>query len=203
MDLTREVAVRRLDDWDRLVLPDAGLRRAAVALTVVPDPGPDDDGRGIWLARRPATMRRHANQFALPGGRLDPGETIEEAALRELHEEFGIELSSHHVLGVLDDYQTRSGFLITPVVCWLDDLVEPVPDPSEVAQVFLVPLAETAAEPSFDRIPESERPLIRMPMIGRWIHAPTAALIHQFGQVVVRGEGVRVNDLEEPTFAWR
>lgn len=206
MELSRELAVGRLARWRRRELPGDGLRRSAVAVTVTrrPDthPGAGTD-QGIWVARRPSTMRNHAGQFALPGGRLDPGETVQDAALRELQEEFGIRLGPESVIGMLDDFATRSGYLITPIVCWSDAQPQVRPNPDEVEQAFFVTLEETAARPTFDLIEESDRPVIRMPIIGRWVHAPTAAIIHQFGEVVVRGRGVRVSDLEQPLFAWR
>ena len=75
----------------------------------------------MLLTRRAAGLRAHRGQWALPGGRCDEGETPVEAALRELHEELGLELGPDDVLGLLDDYPTRSGYLITPVVVWAAD----------------------------------------------------------------------------------
>ena len=98
--------------------PPEGGRPAAVALVLLPD----DEGRACFvLTRRAARLSAHAGQWALPGGRLDPGETAEEAARRELHEEVGLDLGPDAVLGALDDYPTRSGFVITPVVLWADN----------------------------------------------------------------------------------
>ncbi|HEY7540458.1 MAG TPA: CoA pyrophosphatase, partial [Methylomirabilota bacterium] len=108
------------------IAPD-GRRPAAVAVVLLPD----DDGRACFLlTRRTATLRAHARQWALPGGRIDAGETIEGAALRELREEVGLALEPSAVLGLLDDYGTRSGFIITPVVAWGGEHVELVPNPA-------------------------------------------------------------------------
>ncbi|MFT3663115.1 MAG: CoA pyrophosphatase [Gordonia sp. (in: high G+C Gram-positive bacteria)] len=214
MDLTRDLAARRLSQWERRAVVDAGLRPAAVAITVVPSTGSGSfhensesagggADRGIWVARRPATLRAHPGQFALPGGKLDPGETAVQAALRELDEELGVRLAPDSVLGVLDDYPTRSGYLITPVVCWADEPVTPVPSPAEVHTLHFATLDEVVAEPAFETIEESDRPVIRLPIFGHWVHAPTAAVIYQFAEVVVRGRDTRVDHLEQPLFAWR
>ena len=170
---------------------------AAVALVVTEREGQ----QGIWLMKRPATMRRHAAQFALPGGRCDAGEDAPTAALRELHEEIGIALPPESVLGMLDDYPTRSGFVITPVICWAGETVEPTPNPDEVAQLFFVTLDEVISPPRFLTIPESPRPVIQLPLVGALIHAPTAAVIYQFAELL-QGRHTRVDHLEQPTFAW-
>nr|WP_245555627.1 CoA pyrophosphatase [Gordonia soli] len=192
----------RLAEFDRRVV-DVGevadSRPAAVAITIV-----EHDGRhGIWLTKRPASMRAHAAQFALPGGRLDPGEDEPTAALRELHEEIGIRLAPDDVIGMLDDYPTRSGYVITPVVCWADVDQTPRPNPAEVAELFFVDTDELMAEPRFHSIPESERPVIQLPIVGSLVHAPTAAVIYQFAEVVLRGRHTRVDGYEQPVFAWR
>jgi 8-oxo-dGTP pyrophosphatase MutT (NUDIX family) len=75
-------------------------------------------GAAVILTRRATAMRAHPGQWALPGGRLEPGESPLDGALRELHEELRLELAAEDVIGVLDDYPTRSGYVITPVVLW-------------------------------------------------------------------------------------
>ena len=95
----------------------AGLKRAAVAIALV-DAGGGAGGTALLLTLRASGLRAHSSQWALPGGRCDAGETAVMAALRELHEELGLELGPDDVLGQLDDYPTRSGYLITPVVAW-------------------------------------------------------------------------------------
>jgi len=182
-----------------------GLVQAAVAVTVVDD----DAGRACFvLTRRASRLANHGGQWALPGGRIDEGETPAVAALRELDEEVGLACPERSVLGLLDDYPTRSGFVITPVVVWGGSSCELRPDPREVASVHRVPLAqlERPDVPRFRRIPESERPLISVPLGGSVrtdVHAPTAAVIYQFREVAMHGRLTRVAHYEQPVFAWR
>jgi 8-oxo-dGTP pyrophosphatase MutT (NUDIX family) len=178
------------------------LKRAAVAIALTEsDRG---NGTAFLLTRRAAGLRSHSAQWALPGGRCDPGETQAQSALRELHEELGLELAESEVLGLLDDYPTRSGYLITPVVVWAGPGVSIVPNPAEVASVHRIELDEIEREDafSFTRIPESARRVIRFRLHGGHIHAPTAALIYQFSELLA-GRQTRVADLEQPVFAWR
>jgi mutator protein MutT len=185
---------------DRRADPD-GLKHAAVALTVVDS----EQGASFILTRRASKLRAHSGQFALPGGRVEPGETSIQAALREMHEEVGVELGEEHVLGLLDDYPTRSGYRITPVVVWAGSEVAVKADPGEVAKVHIVPLAQLARDdtPEFASIPESDRPLIRLNIAGAKVHAPTAAVIYQFREVAIFGRNARVEHLEQPVWAWR
>lgn len=181
--------------------PD-GLKAAAVAIVLVKaDAAP---GAAMLLTRRAASLRAHGDQWALPGGRCDPGESVVGAVLRELDEEIGLRLDATAVLGVLDDYPTRSGYLITPVVLWGGDEPAIRLNPQEVASVHRIPISDIAREDVVDfvAIPESDRPVIRMRLAGSHIHAPTAALIYQFREVLA-GRETRVAELEQPVFAWR
>ena len=201
-DDLRASIVARLAAFERMAQEAEGLKRAAVAVTAV------DDGRAraaFVLTRRAPGMNRHAGQWALPGGRLDPGETPEETALRELGEEVGLELAPGAVLGRLDDYPTRSGYLITPVVVWADAGARLVANPAEVAAIHRIrfPVLFRPGSPEFVSIPESDRPVIRMAIAGSKIHAPTAAVIYQFREVALAGRAIRVAHLEQPVFAWR
>jgi 8-oxo-dGTP pyrophosphatase MutT (NUDIX family) len=181
---------------------EPALKRAAVAIALTEAEA--GGGTTFLLTRRAATLRSHAAQWALPGGRCDEGETLAQAALRELHEELGVALGEGDVLGLLDDYPTRSGYLITPVVVWVGTSTEIVPNPAEVASVHRVALDDIEREDafSFTTIPESTRRVIRFRHAGQHIHAPTAALIYQFAEVLA-GRSTRVAELEQPVFAWR
>ncbi|MEE2778839.1 MAG: CoA pyrophosphatase [Acidobacteriota bacterium] len=187
-------------EWRRIDDPEA--RQAAVAVTLLPD----EAGRGCFLlTRRGSGLRRHRGQWALPGGRLDEGETREEAALRELDEEVGLSLQPQSILGRLDDFATRSGWVIAPIVVWCEDYVDLVADPGEVAAMYRIPLEDIERPdlPILTDIPESDRPVLSVPIRGGRVHAPTAAFIYQFLEVALRGNDTRVADYEQPVFAWR
>jgi 8-oxo-dGTP pyrophosphatase MutT (NUDIX family) len=203
-DALRETMAARMTGFERHAITDPALRHAAVAIIVAA--GEDPTEAAVLLTRRPKHLNRHAGQYALPGGRMDPGETTEAAALRETAEELGLILDPSTILGRLDDYATRSGFCITPVVIWGGADLTLNPDPNEVARVHRVPLRELDApevpdfEPPFDGSP----PIFGVPLasLGHSLHAPTAALLYQFREVALRGLATRVAHLEQPRFAW-
>ena len=187
-------------------LPDAAeasaLKRAAVVVALTESDHGDDTA--LLLTKRASSLRSHRGQWALPGGRCDAGETPVEAALRELDEELALKLPADAVLGLLDDYPTRSGYLITPVVVWAADSAAIKPNPDEVASVHRIALDTIERDDAFDftAIPESSRRVIRFHHRMSLIHAPTAALIYQFREVLA-GRQTRVTDLEQPLFAWK
>lgn len=162
-------------------------------------------GAAILLTRRGSNLSAHARQWAFPGGRIDPGETALQAALRELDEEVGIDLPASSLLGQLDDYPTRSGYVISPFVFWAPTGTEPVANPDEVASIHRVGIRELLREdsPRFVEIEESDRPVVQVPVGGDLIHAPTGAVMYQFRAVAYDGEPTRVDDLEQPVFAWK
>ncbi|MEO5634565.1 CoA pyrophosphatase, partial [Gaiella sp.] len=163
-------------------------------------------GAAFLLCRRAAKLSAHAGQWSLPGGRCDGDETAPEAALRELEEELGLRLGHDAVLGLLDDYVTRSGYVITPVVVWGGGDVDLFPDPVEVAYAYRIGLHELCRpdSPRFATIAESDRPVVEVPLGGDLIYAPTGAMLVQFRWVAVEGRiDERVDGFEQPVFAWR
>jgi 8-oxo-dGTP pyrophosphatase MutT (NUDIX family) len=162
-------------------------------------------GPAFVLTRRAPRLAAHAGQWALPGGRIDAGETAAEAALREVDEELGLRLGADAVLGVLDDYPTRSGYVITPFVVWGGRDPAFAPDPGEVQSVHRIAFRELcrADSPRFVTIPESDRPVVQLPIGRDLIHAPTGAVLLQFRRVALEGTAERVDHLEQPVFAWR
>ncbi|HYD77711.1 CoA pyrophosphatase [Ramlibacter sp.] len=196
---------------------DAGAHRAAAVVVALVEEGEGAQIPGIarpqgWsleaallLTRRAPTLSSHSGQWALPGGRIDPGESPQQAALRELHEEVGLRLDAAEVLGCLDDYATRSGYVITPVVVWAGAAHGIVPNPAEVAGVHRVRLSEFTRPEAMRLEPEEEpgRPILRLALGDSWVSAPTAAVIHQFCEVGLAGRDTRVAHFDQPEFARR
>lgn len=217
----------------RRTVEDPEKRRAAVAVVLVDsligedrvDPAPVEDwiagrpmpedldgrmvdvsgGAAFLLCRRASRLSTHSAQWALPGGRLDPGETAVEAALRELDEEVGVTLPDSAVLGLLDDYPTRSGYVITPVVVWGGGRLDLHPAPDEVVAVYRVGLHQLlrADSPRYVTIPESPRPVVQIPLGNDLIHAPTGAVLLQLRWLGLEGRPDAVDELEQPVFAWK
>ena len=196
---------------------DTGPHRHAAVVLAIADEGPGAQVEGLavpdsWsseaaviLTRRSETLANHAGQWALPGGRLDEGESVEEAALRELREEVGLELSPGAVIGRLDDFVTRSGFVISPVLAWAGHVANLQANAAEVASIHRIRLAEfmRADAPLLEPTDDAERPILRMPVGRSWIAAPTAAVLYQFREVCLEGRHTRVAHYDQPLFARR
>jgi len=182
--------------------PEQGLRTAAVAVTVFSDASE----AAIIITRRVSTLRAHGGQWALPGGRIDPGESPTQAALRELHEEVDLSLDDSSVVGMLDDYLTRSGYVITPVVIWADVSIRDLkPNPEEVDSIHSFTFSELARvdSPHLESISQSDRQVLSMHYGDDRIFAPTAAILYQFREVVICGRDTRVLHFDQPVFAWQ
>ena len=211
----RQSLQARLRGTPATAIENSTLHRAAVVLAVV-DAGlgaglPGFAAHENWsheaaflLTRRAARLNRHAGQWALPGGRIDGDETPEQAALRELAEEVGLVVDAGCVLGRLDDFATRSGFVITPVVVWAGSGARLVPRPEEVQSVHRIPVEEFLRPdaPMLDEMAGSAHPVLRMPVGQSWIAAPTAAFLYQFRELCLLGRATRVAHFEQPRFAW-
>jgi 8-oxo-dGTP pyrophosphatase MutT (NUDIX family) len=195
----RAAVIANLACFQRIGMARPDLRAASVAVCVLLQ----QDVPCLLITRRAAGLRNHSGQWALPGGSRQPNESVEEAALRELHEETGVVAEARDVLGTLDDYATRSGFLITPVVVWGGPVGTLVRQSSEVARIHVIPLADFDRPPELLRIPESPAPVLRLALLNGYVYAPTAAVIHQFCQLALHGLITRVAHFEQPVFAWR
>jgi 8-oxo-dGTP pyrophosphatase MutT (NUDIX family) len=191
----RDTMAANLRDFSR-VPSTRSLAPAAVAIVVM-------DGYeipSVPIFQRTSSMSRHAGQMALPGGRLHEGETTEECAIRELHEELGLKVSSDDIVGLLDDFDTRSGFTITPVVIWTDALVAALePSTFEVAQLFVIAIPELRAAVST----ASSGQAFSLKLDRVEVFAPTAAILYQFSEVALDGREARVTDFYQPPFTHR
>lgn len=215
-DLLRASVLARLRAFEVRRAPHGPLRAAAVAVVLaeegpgaflpgIPQPANWSRAAALILTRRSTALASHAGQWALPGGRIDAGESAEDAALRELHEEVGLLLDRSHVLGTLDDYLTRSGYAITPVVMWAGAVPALAPNPDEVASVHRIPLAEflRADAPWLEPSEDPGRQILKLPVGDTWIAAPTAAVLFQFRELCIAGRPTRVAHFDQPLFARR
>jgi 8-oxo-dGTP pyrophosphatase MutT (NUDIX family) len=212
----KDLVTRHLAAFDVTTAADTAGRSAAVAVAIT------DGGFGAavgglprfdeWqshatliLTKRSSKLRNHPGQWALPGGRIDAGESPEQAALREMREEVGLALEPGAIIGRLDDFITRSGFIMTPVVVWIGPHDGLVANPAEVDSIHRIPIAEfmRADAPMLNEEEGNGTPVLRMPVGDSWIAAPTAAILYQFREVCIHGKNTRVAHFEQPAFAWR
>jgi 8-oxo-dGTP pyrophosphatase MutT (NUDIX family) len=209
---TRERIRSNLAAYPRRSAALEGLRAAAVLVVLAPsvlEPAADRATTTFLLTLRAPRLNAHAGQYALPGGKLDPGEDALTAARRELGEELGVEAVAEQVLGVLDDLPTRSGYLITPFVVWLGEQAAPRPAPDEIAELHRIPLADLFAGrgrggnrglAAGDESGPSVFSLF-IPTLGHDLFAPTAAIMDHFREVALIGRPTPVVRFGEPRFA--
>jgi 8-oxo-dGTP pyrophosphatase MutT (NUDIX family) len=201
MKALKNRVMANLARFPRLSLERPDARRAAVALLVAPV-----DGEAAYvMTRRAATLRRGAGNYALPGGARDGGEDAVATALRETAEELGVVLTPGDALGLLDDFVTLTGFVVTPVVLWSDAPVTLAPDPAEVGEAWFNPLAELdhPQAPMWVEDPDGGPPIPRMHVRGRWMNPPTAAWLYQFREVALHGRWTRVGEVGQPAWTAR
>ena len=149
---------------------------AAVLVAITDQPAP-----GLILTTRRDNLRTHAGQVAFPGGRIDPGETPVQAALREAHEELGLNPAHVTVLGEADSYRTVTGYSVTPVVGLVPAGLDLTPNPAEVAGWFEAPL-DFVLDPANQRRMSAEfrgrtRHYYQIDWQGRRIWGATAAML--------------------------
>ncbi len=209
----RDLIAANLCDFTRCSLDPDRLRKAAVALTIVDYRGEGglvglgdapNSSAALILTRRSGGLKNHAGQWAFPGGSMDPGESPEQTAFRELEEEVGLRVQSEQLLGFLDDFVTRSGFHITPVVIWGGTVQCLKKNIHEVASIHRIPCKELFRldAPAFEDGDDCDRPILFMPVGDTFIATPTAAILYQFREVALSGRATRVAHFEQPAFAW-
>jgi 8-oxo-dGTP pyrophosphatase MutT (NUDIX family) len=215
-DKFRQEVTSNLSDFEHQAISDASLKQAAVAVVIcdlesgsgisgMPAFDTHQNDAALLLTKRSSKLRRHAGQWALPGGRVDQGETLEQTAIREMREEIGLSLDESHIVGRLDDFETRSGFIMTPVIFWAGQLSALTPDYDEVDSIHRIPVSEFMRKdaPMLSDSEHGEAPVLRMPVGDTWIAAPTAAILLQFREVCVLGKRTRVAHFDQPEFAWK
>ena len=207
-DATRERIRANLAGYGRQVVAPETLRAAAVSVVLA---RAADGAATFLLTLRTPRLNSHAGQYALPGGKIDPGEDALTAARRELHEELGVEAAPEQVLGVLDDLPTRSGYLVTPFVVWLGEAAQPHPSPDEIAELHRVPLNDLFAgrgrggnrDLLADDTTGSAVFSLFIPSLGHDLFAPTAAIMDHFREVALMGRPTPAVRFGEPRFAQR
>ncbi|MDG2303022.1 MAG: CoA pyrophosphatase [Gammaproteobacteria bacterium] len=210
----REIVSKNLESFQLQSAASDGASSASVAVTIVdsgmgsalsgmPEHQTWQKSASLILTRRSSRLKNHPGQWAFPGGRIEDGESPEDAASREMEEEIGLILESKSILGRLDDFVTRSGFHITPVVFWGGETSEFFPNPDEVDSVHRIPVIELLREdaPILDK-GDGPDPVLKMPVGDDWIAAPTAAILYQFREVCLLGKDTRVAHFDQPKFAW-
>lgn len=174
---------------DRDLNPDMAprlpLREAAVLVGLIEH----EKGSTILLTRRNDRLTDHAGQISFPGGRIDPGDAdAEAAALREAHEEIGLDDGDATIIGRLDTYTTRTGYEIVPIVALLQPALALTPDPAEVAEIFELPLDELLRPGALylqsRRFEDGDRWYYALDWQGRQIWGATAGMLNNLAEVL-------------------
>jgi len=195
--LIRRTIAGNLQAFERRDSP-LSLTPAAVAIVLVMSDGIPS----VPIFQRPLNMSRHAGQIALPGGKVHSGETVEDCAIREVNEELGLVLDTADVLGLLDDFDTESGFRITPVVIWSSAGVSDLkPSNWEVLKLFVIGTPELHDTVAAAALGSTQEFSLRFQRIE--VFAPTAAILYQFSEVALDGRPCRVADFYQPPFTHR
>jgi 8-oxo-dGTP pyrophosphatase MutT (NUDIX family) len=198
MQALRDRIAANLTAFPRIAIEATGRRRAAVGIVLSPL-----DGRLTYLlTRRALTMRRGAGNYALPGGNFEPGEDAVTAAIRETAEELGVGLGREAALGLLDDFITLGGHVVTPVVLWSPVPLTLSPDPVEVHEAWHASVDDLdhPESPRAEAHPDGGAPILRMFARGQWINPPTAAWLYQFREVGLHGRATRVGSVGQPSW---
>ena len=209
----RKFLATNLAGFTKRTLDPADLKQAAVALTVVDYRGEGglyslgdapDSSAALILTKRAGGLKNHAGQWAFPGGRIDLGESPVQTAFRELEEEVGLRLPKTRLLGYLDDFITRSGFHIRPLVIWGGVVSQLHKNEQEVASIHRIPCGELFRQdaPVLQDGGIDDQPVLFMPVGHTCIATPTAAMLYQFREVALAGRATRVAHFAQPLFAW-
>ena len=171
-------SARNLSDGFRLPGREGTPKPAAVLVPLVNRP----QGLQVLFTQRSADLPDHPGQISFPGGRVEPGDaSVAAAALRESAEEVGLPQAQVTVLGYLSDYETVTGYRVTPVVGWVEPPFAITPDPVEVADVFEVPLAflmdPANQQRQFRMLGALRREFWAIPYGDRYIWGATAAML--------------------------
>jgi 8-oxo-dGTP pyrophosphatase MutT (NUDIX family) len=171
-------SAQNMSDGFRLPGREGEPRLAAVLVPLVNRP----EGLQLLLTQRSADLPDHPGQISFPGGRVEPADSsLAAAALRETAEEVGLPQDRVSVLGQLSEYETVTGYRITPVVGWVEPPFTLAPDPVEVADVFEVPLGfvldPANQQRHFRMLGEHRRDFWAIPYGERYIWGATAAML--------------------------